>query len=320
MFLIVRRTEADLTVTPGPVEHQAGAPGGNKCLRLPDWLRVKTGKATQCAETRALLAAHGLNTVCENAQCPNIGECYSSQTATFLIMGRTCTRNCGFCAVHPGTPGPLDPEEPQRVARAAAELGLDYVVVTSVTRDDLPDGGAAHFAATIAALRTHSAAQVEVLIPDFGGDRRALATVLEAGPCVLNHNVETVRRLAPTVRPQADYEQSLQVLRDSAELAPEIIRKSGFMVGLGETDAEIQELLRDLCDAGCQLLTIGQYLRPSRHHLPVTRYVPPEQFAEYARQGLALGFEEVVSGPFVRSSYRAAEAARALAARRQASR
>jgi lipoic acid synthetase len=250
--------------------------------------------------------------VCENAQCPNVGECYSASTATFLIMGRSCTRDCGFCAVHHGRPAPLDPEEPQRVAAAASRLGLDYVVVTSVTRDDLPDGGAGHFAATIRALREGTGAEVEVLIPDFQGDAEALRTVLDAGPCVLNHNVETVRRLSPTVRPQADHERSLQVLRDSRVYRPEIPRKSGFMVGLGETDEETVELMGELRAAGCQILTIGQYLRPSRRHLPVARYVPPEQFADHARVGMDLGIGEVVSGPFVRSSYRAAEAARAL--------
>lgn len=275
--------------------------------RLPNWLRVKTGKAKLCGHTRALLSGHGLQTVCDNARCPNIGECYSHQTATFLIMGAACTRNCRFCAVHHGSPEPLDPSEPERLAAAAGELGLQYVVVTSVTRDDLPDGGAGHFAATIRALRAAGISGVEVLTPDFRGSREALATVLEARPTVFNHNVETVRDLCPTVRPQAGYERSLQVLRQARQLAPEVLRKSGFMVGLGETDEQVTELLQDLQQAGCQILTIGQYLRPSRHQLPVQRYVEPEQFERYAAQGRELGIPHVLAGPFVRSSYRAAE-------------
>lgn len=277
--------------------------------RLPDWLRVKTGKAKQCHSTRALLAGHGLHTVCDSARCPNIGECYSSQTATFLIMGAACTRDCGFCAVAHDRPGPLDPEEPARLAQAALELGLEYVVVTSVTRDDLSDGGAGHFAATIAALHEAGIAQVEVLIPDLGGEEQALQTVLAAGPLVLNHNLETVRRLCPLVRPQARYDRSLQVLDSSRRLAPAVLRKSGFMVGLGETDEEVRELMGDLSAARCQILTIGQYLRPSRRQLPVHRYVEPARFAEYAAWARESGIPHVQSGPFVRSSYRAAEVA-----------
>ena len=279
-------------------------------LRLPSWLRVKTGKAHLCCETRQLVANHALHTVCDSARCPNIGECYSSQTATFLIMGAVCTRNCRFCAVAHGQPEPLEADEPRRLAEASMNLGLDYVVVTSVTRDDLEDGGAGHFAATIAALHAAGLSEVEVLTPDFQGDRAALLTVLGALPTVFNHNVETVRRLCPTVRPQARYERSLQVLADARELAPDILRKSGFMVGLGETDEEIAGLLGDLHEAGCQILTIGQYLQPSRHHLPIQRYVEPERFDEYARQAREIGIHHVLAGPFVRSSYRAAEVAR----------
>lgn len=279
-------------------------------LRLPPWLRVKTGKAKLCGETRQLVSDHGLHTVCDSARCPNIGECYSSQTATFLIMGSACTRNCGFCAVAHGKPEPLDPEEPRRLAEAALNLGLDFVVVTSVTRDDLPDGGAGHFAATIRALQAVGLSQVEVLTPDFGGDREALRTVLEACPTVYNHNLETVRRLCPTVRPQAAYQRSLAVLSNAREIAPRVLRKSGFMVGLGETDDEIEGLLTDLHTAGCQILTIGQYLRPSRHHLPVRRYVEPEHFERYAELARQIGIGQVLAGPFVRSSYRAAEVAR----------
>jgi lipoic acid synthetase len=225
-------------------------------------------------------------------------------------MGSVCTRNCGFCAVQHGQTTPLDPEEPQRLAAAALNLGLDFVVVTSVTRDDLEGGGAAHFAATITALHAAGLPQVEVLTPDFGGDPASLQTVLQAKPTVFNHNIETVRRLCKTVRPQASYDRSLQVMRQAREFAPSILRKSGFMVGLGETDEEIEELLVDLHEAGCQILTIGQYLRPSRHHLPVQRYVEPERFEEYAAQARAVGISQVLSGPFVRSSYRAAEVAR----------
>lgn len=285
-------------------------PSDSQRLRLPPWLRVKTGKARLCTETRQLVADHALHTVCDSAHCPNIGECYSNQTATFLIMGSVCTRNCGFCAVGHGAPGALDAQEPQRLAEASMNLKLDFVVVTSVTRDDLEDGGAGHFAATIAALHQAGLPEVEVLTPDFQGDREALLTVLQAQPTVFNHNIETVRRLCPTVRPQAQYDRSLQVLRDARELAPGVIRKSGFMVGLGETDEEISELLGDLYEAGCQVLTIGQYLQPSRHHLPIQRYVEPERFDDYARQAREIGIRHVLAGPFVRSSYRAAEVAR----------
>lgn len=284
------------------------APEAGHPPRLPSWLRVKTGKARQCGQTREVLSGHGLQTVCDNARCPNIGECYSHHTATFLIMGAVCTRDCGFCAVRHGGTEALDPTEPARLAAAAMELGLRYVVVTSVTRDDLPDGGAGHFAATIRALREAGVRGIEVLTPDFGGDREALSVVLAADPTVFNHNVETVRRLCPTVRPHAGYERSLQVLRDARELAPSVRRKSGFMVGLGETDEEIGELMHDLHEAGCQILTIGQYLRPSPRQLPVQRYVEPEQFERWAAQGREIGFARVFAGPFVRSSYRAAEA------------
>lgn len=287
-------------------------PDSQPTLRLPPWLRVKTGKAHQCGKTRELLAGHRLQTVCDNAQCPNIGECYSSQTATFLIMGQVCTRNCRFCAVQHGHPSPLDSDEPARLAAASLNLGLDYVVVTSVTRDDLEDGGAGHFAATIHALQAAGIAGVEVLTPDFQGSHSALQTVLDAEPTVFNHNLETVRRLCPIVRPQAAYDRSLGVICQARELAPGVLRKSGFMVGLGETDAEVAELMRDLAEAGCQILTIGQYLRPSRRHLPVQRYVEPERFDEYAQQAQAMGIPQVLSGPFVRSSYRAAEVVRRI--------
>ena len=297
------------TTTPTTNPAPSGRPG-----RLPDWLRVKTGKRDQGQATHALLRELGLNTVCSSARCPNLGECYGCQTATFLILGSRCTRNCGFCAVASGAPEPLDDDEPRRVALAAERLGLRYVVVTSVTRDDLPDGGAAHFARTITAL--HEAlpeAQVEVLIPDFQGDRAALATVLSAGPAVLNHNLETVRRLQATVRPQAAYATSLGVLAAAGEIAPQIPRKSGLMVGLGETDEEIRAALADLAAAGVSIVTLGQYLRPTARHLPVERYVPPGQFEVYADWAREAGLAHVASSPFVRSSYHAAEAAAAAA-------
>jgi len=279
--------------------------------RLPPWLKVKLGKAGQSQATRELLQRHGVHTVCQSARCPNIGECFGSGTATFLLLGNACTRACGFCAVGHSRPEPLDPDEPARIAAAAADLGLSFVVLTSVTRDDLPDGGAGAFAATIGALRGRlPEVQVEVLTPDFGGDRGALAVVLDAGPDVFNHNVETVRRLQPVVRPQAAYERSLGVLAAAGELAPGRPVKSGLMVGLGETDDEVRETMADLRAVGVSRLTLGQYLRPSAQQLPVERYVPPEQFDEYRRWGLEMGFAHVASGPFVRSSYHAALDAR----------
>jgi len=283
---------------------------------LPSWLRVKVGKQGQSAATRRLLRAHGLCTVCESARCPNIGECFSRGTATFMLMGDTCTRHCRFCAVNHAAPdqqlAPLDPDEPARVAEAAAELGLKFVVVTSVTRDDLPDGGAAHFAATIHALQQRlPEVGVEVLTPDFRGDEEALEVVLAARPTVFNHNVETVREVSPPLRPQADYERSLQVLAAAGRNSPDIAIKSGFMVGVGETDAQIRRLLGDLAAVGCDIVTIGQYLQPTRHHLPVDRYVPPEQFEHYADWAKAAGINQASAGPFVRSSYHAAALAEA---------
>ena len=280
---------------------------------MPDWLRVKTGKRHLTEGTRALVQDFGLHTVCEGAHCPNIGECYSRHVATFMILGDTCTRNCGFCAVNSGQPTPVDPTEPARVAQAAASLGLKYVVVTSVTRDDLPDGGAGQFASTITAV--HGAipeGRVEVLTPDFGGDADAIRAVLDARPEVFNHNVETVRRLQATVRPQANYERSLGVLRAARQIAPDIATKSGIMVGLGETEPEVHETLADLRAAGCEIVTIGQYLQPSRRHLPVVDYMPPEQFKALEKYAYGLGFRHVASGPFVRSSYQAERSAGAL--------
>ncbi len=247
-----------------------------------------------------------MTTVCQEAKCPNQFECYGQGTATFMILGEKCSRNCRFCAVgHPPETLP-DPEEPERVAKAVALLGLRYAVVTSVTRDDLPDGGAALFAKTIAAIRLHQPnTLVEVLIPDLQGNRRALNTILDAGPDVLNHNIETVARLYPQVRPQAGYARSLELLRRVKDSHPYIPTKSGIMLGLGETIAEIAETWRDLQAAACDILTMGQYLQPSAEHLPVQRFLPPEEFEGLAKKALALGFAGVAAGPFVRSSYQA---------------
>jgi lipoic acid synthetase len=265
------------------------------------------------SEVQALIRANRLVTVCEEARCPNLNECWGvHRTATFMLMGDVCTRHCGFCNVGKGRPGSLDPGEPQRVAEAVAGLGLAFAVVTSVNRDDLPDGGAAHFAETIAWIRTLSPrCGVEVLIPDFRGDAAALATVLAAGPEVLNHNVETVPHLYRRVRPDADYGQSLRLLaaagahRDRS--APAMRTKSGIMVGLGETPEQVLELMADWRAAKVDIGTIGQYLPPSEHHLPLERYVEPAEFEMYRRKGLEMGFQRVESGALVRSSYHAQE-------------
>lgn len=257
-------------------------------------------------QTAAILQQFGLHTICQSALCPNQSECLASGTATFLILGEQCTRNCRFCAVPAGRPAPLDPGEPEKLARAAAALRLRHVVITSVTRDDLPDGGAGHFAATIRALRRHvPGATVEVLTPDFQGHARAIDTVIAARPEVFNHNIETVPRLYPAARPQAQYGRSLAFLRYIKEHGEDIFTKSGLMVGLGETLAELLAVMRDLRRAGCDILTIGQYLQPSPQHLPVRRFVPPEEFARLKEKALVLGFKYVEAGPLVRSSYHA---------------
>jgi len=272
--------------------------------RLPPWIRARA--LTQRTRDRMVGVLGSLNTVCQSARCPNIGECFERGTATFMILGNCCTRNCTFCAVPRGVPLPPEEDEPEKVAEAAEALGLRYVVVTSVTRDDLPDGGAGQFAETIGAVRRRLAGcQVEVLIPDFQGSEEALRTVLRACPDVLNHNLETVPRLYPLVRPQADYRRSLGLLRRAKELAPEIVTKSGFMLGLGESRGEVCGVLGDLRVAGCEMVTLGQYLCPSPRHLPVARYVPPEEFEEMRKEGLRLGFKHVEAGPLVRSSYHA---------------
>lgn len=261
----------------------------------------------QVTEMKRLLRRHRLHSVCEAAHCPNIGDCFGKKTATFLIMGDLCTRNCRFCDIgHAPHPGPLDPDEPEDLARAVAELGLRYVVITSVTRDDLDDGGAGHFAKTITAVRAVSPATlVEVLTPDMRGDISALGVVAVARPDVFNHNVETVPRLYGEVRPQADYRRSLRVLSFMKERG--LTTKSGLMVGLGETDDEIRTVLRDLKDHGCDIITIGQYFRPSHAHLPVTRDLNEKEFAALREYGLSIGLREVYAGRFVRSSFNAAE-------------
>ena len=272
----------------------------------PKWLRRPLSQGGGFAATLHTVADLGLHTVCQEAVCPNRAECYGRGTATFLLLGPHCTRNCGFCAVDHQSPRPVDPEEPERVARAVARLGLEFCVLTMVTRDDLPDGGAAHVAQTMAAIgRRCPGMGVEVLASDLSGDERALATLLAAGPLVFNHNLETVPRLYGQVRPQADYRRSLRVLQAAKETAPQAVTKSGLMLGLGETIEEVLQALDDLRRVGCQSLTLGQYLAPSSRHHPVVRYLPPEEFDELRRQALARGFRAVASAPLVRSSYQA---------------
>jgi lipoic acid synthetase len=282
-------------------------------LPKPPWLKRRIPSGDTYQQVRRLLKNGALHTVCEEACCPNLGECFSQGTATFLILGDSCTRNCRFCAVNHGTPFPPDPLEPRRVADAVKAMKLKYVVITSVTRDDLPDGGASLFAQTILALKEKvPGTVVEVLIPDFQGDDEALKRVMGARPDVLNHNVETVPRLYPTVRPGAVYERSVRLLKRARELDPAVSTKSGIMLGLGESDDEVRRTIQDLIEAGCAMLTLGQYLQPSRSHLPVVRFVPPDEFDGWKEIALRAGFTEVASGPFVRSSYHARELYQAL--------
>jgi lipoic acid synthetase len=274
----------------------------------PEWLKVRAPGSENYHRLKGLMRGLGLHTVCEEANCPNIGECWHHGTATFMILGGTCTRSCGYCNVTHGTPLAPDEQEPVKVASAIHALALDYVVVTSVDRDDLPDFGATQFARTILETRARIAScRLEVLIPDFQGDRAALQIVLDAQPDVLNHNIETVPRLYRTARPGGRYQRALDVLRNSREMAPAIPTKSGLMVGLGEEWDEVVQTLRDLRDAGVSIVTIGQYLRPSLANLPMARYYTPAEFAELKRIGLELGFGHVESGPLVRSSYHAHE-------------
>ncbi len=279
--------------------------------RRPDWLRVKAPTSPNYIRLKRLMRGHHLHTVCEEALCPNIGECWGRGTATFLLLGDVCTRSCGFCKIKTGRPGTVDWEEPQRVADTVAMMGLRHVVLTSVNRDDLPDGGATIFARTIEEIRKRlPECTVEVLIPDFQGDRDALRIVMDARPDILGHNVETVPRLYRRVRPQAKYERSLRVLQWAKDMVPDATTKSGIMVGLGERWEEILQVMDDLRAVDCDILTIGQYLQPSRYHLPIERYYTPAEFEQLREEGLARQFKWVESGPLVRSSYHADEQAR----------
>ena len=281
----------------------------------PRWLRVRAPGSSGYLRTKRIVRRLGLHTVCEEAGCPNIGECWHQGTATFLILGDVCTRSCGYCNVVHGAPGAVDPAEPSRVAGAVAALGLAHVVVTSVDRDDLPDGGASVFAAVIRETRRRApACRIEVLIPDFSGRAADLERVLDAGPDVLNHNLETVERLYRTARPGGRYRRALRLLERARRYRPRTPTKSGLMVGLGESRAELLAALADLRAAGCEILTIGQYLRPSAAHLPVARFYHPDEFADLRARALALGFRHVESGPLVRSSYHAREQADAWSA------
>ena len=272
----------------------------------PPWLRIRYRATPELERVQGLVEDLALHTVCQSAACPNLSECWSRGTATFMIGGDLCTRRCGFCDVRTGRPASLDADEPRRVADAIAALGLRFAVITAVARDDLADGGAAHFAATLDAVhRLAPGCRVEVLIPDFKGREADLRAVLDADPDVLNHNVETVERLQRRVRPAARYDRSLELLRRAQALRSDVPTKTGIMLGLGETDVEVRQTLGDVVAHGCRLITIGQYLRPGPDHLPVERWVPPEDFERWAEEARALGFVDVASGPLVRSSYRA---------------
>lgn len=276
--------------------------------RKPDWLRIRLPSGPVFGKTRALLAGAGLHTVCDEALCPNRGKCFSEGTATFLILGDRCTRNCRFCAIKDGSPLPPDLEEPARVAKAALTMGLEYVVITSVTRDDLSDGGAEQFCQVVEEIRkTLPHAGIELLVPDFQGNKEAIDKVAGANPHVLNHNVETVPRLYRDVRPKADYDRSLDLLARVKGARRHIVTKSGLMLGLGEKNYEVEKVLEDLLKAGCDIVTLGQYLRPSPNHIRVQQYVRPEEFDRWAQEALCMGFKAVASGPFVRSSYKAPE-------------
>lgn len=276
--------------------------------RKPDWLKIKLHGGSR-EEVFRILDRLTLHTVCEEANCPNLGECFSRKTATFMILGKFCTRNCTFCNVQKNNPTPVDPDEPVHVAQAVKDLNLRHVVITSVTRDDLPDGGAGHFAGVIGEIRRLDAnVAVEVLIPDFRGDKNALAIVVEARPKIINHNVETVPRLYPEVRPMAVYKRSLELLANVKEMDGGMLTKSGIMVGLGEKEDEVIKLFKDLREVGCDLLTVGQYLAPSKSHHPVVEYVHPDIFEKYKEKALKMGFMHVASAPLVRSSYLADKA------------
>jgi len=274
----------------------------------PDWLKVRLPSGDNYFRLKGILRGFSLNTVCEEARCPNVAECWGQATATFMILGDVCTRACGFCAVKTGLPQYLDREEPARVAEAVSAMGLAHAVVTSVNRDELRDGGASIFASTIEAIRSRCPeTTIEVLIPDFKGSRESLETVLTAGPDILNHNVETVPRLYKRVRPGANFAQSVELLRRVKKIAPGTVSKTGMMLGLGESMDEVEAVMRELAsDAAVDVLTLGQYLQPTPDHLPVVRFVHPDEFRELARRGMEMGFRHVEAGPLVRSSYHAA--------------
>ncbi len=276
-------------------------------LRKPDWIRIKVTANAEVTRIKQTLREHNLHTVCEEAACPNLGECFSHGTATFMIMGDLCTRRCPFCDVAHGKPLALDPDEPENLAKSVSLMRLKYVVITSVNRDDLRDGGASHFAACIAAIRQQSpATRIEILVPDFRGRREQAVDILTAQPCdVFNHNLETVPRLYKQVRPGADYLESLQLLQSYKIAHPKTPTKSGLMLGVGESTEEVVQVMRDLIAHGCSMLTLGQYLQPSKAHLAVKAYITLEQFDDYARIATELGFEQVASAPLVRSSYHA---------------
>lgn len=283
---------------------------GETARRMPEWMKRPIAREGSYDTVKQLMDRLELHTVCQSAKCPNQGECFASGTATFLIMGDACTRGCRFCAVDTRMPEPLDPEEPARLAEAVLALRIKHAVITTVTRDDLPDGGAAHFVAVIEAVRDASpGTRIEVLTSDFGGELESVDTVAAALPDVFNHNIETVPRLYESVRPGAEYARSLRVLARVKEQQPGMPTKSGLMLGLGETHEEVVAVMRDLREAGCEMLTLGQYLRPSSKHLPVAEFVPPAEFDALALEAEALGFSAVASAPFVRSSYHAGEMA-----------
>ncbi|NOY14001.1 MAG: lipoyl synthase [Deltaproteobacteria bacterium] len=277
-------------------------------LRKPDWLKVKFPVGVNYVRIDRYHRQQGLNSVCRSAACPNQGECWSKGTATFMILGSHCSRHCRFCNISSHPPQPPDPQEARKVATAIAELQLKHAVLTSVTRDDLPDGGAGQFVALIEQLRLQAPdCRIELLIPDLQGDWQALEKIVAAGPEIIGHNIETVPRLYPAVRPEAEYRRSLALLAQISRLAPDIVIKSGLMLGMGETEAEIQRVMSDLREHHCQVLTLGQYLAPTADHYPVQRYVPPDEFEQLARKGKEMGFEHVEAGPLVRSSYHAEE-------------
>mgnify|MGYP001025652711 CR=1 FL=1 len=277
-------------------------------MRIPEWIIEGLKEREKSKDLLHLLKGKGIATICEEAKCPNIGTCFNKKTATFLIMGTNCTRNCRFCAVHSGRPQPLDMDEPRKVAETVRLLGIKHIVITSVTRDDLEDGGADHFVNTIGAIREmNKGITIEVLIPDFNGNFASLDKVIASSPEVINHNIETVKEFYKAVRPKADYYRSLEILSRTKRESDSIVTKSGMMVGLGETEKQVYETMDDLLNAGVEILTIGQYLRPTREHLEVKKYVAPEEFDKYRETGLKKGFLGVASGPFVRSSYHAKE-------------